>query len=326
MAMNYHQITPDERYRLSQLRVQGLSNPQIARALGRHRSSIWREVRRNAHVDGHYHVVKAIQHASARRWRSRSHSRFSPQQLNKVWDLIRRRWSPEQISGSLRNSGQLCISHETIYRHIWADLKRGGQLHCHLRCARKQRRKRYGTYDSRGRLAGKCMIQERPKYIDLRRQLGHWEIDTVLGKGSRHCIVSLVERKSGYLQIAKLRARNVQHTTAATIELIRRHPNRHRTITADNGTEFHGYADIQKATGVKFYFATPHHAWERGTNENTNGLIRQYLPKGTSMAKLTPQQCDDIAKELNTRPRKTPCIQDTRTDLLQPLVSVALRS
>jgi transposase, IS30 family len=113
-----------------------------------------------------------------------------------------------------------------------------------------------------------------------------------------------VERKSGYLQIAKLRARNVQQTTAATIALIRRHPDQFRTITADNGTEFHGYKDIERTTGVRFYFATPHHAWERGTNENTNGLIRQYLPKNTSMAKLTLEQCEAIEDSLNNRPRK----------------------
>lgn len=302
--MSYHQITPQERYRLSALRVQGLSNAEIAKAMGRHRSTIWREVRRNAHVDGHYHVVKAIQHANARRWRSRSHPRFSAEQLGRVWSLIQQCWSPEQVCGWLRRRGQLRISHETVYRHIWADMKHGGNLHRYLRCAIKQRRKRYRSYDSRGRLAGKTMIQDRPAHIGHRRRIGHWEIDTVLGKGSKHCIVSLVERKSGYLQIAKLRARNVAQTTAATIELIRRYPDRVRSITADNGTEFHGYADIQQATGVKFYFATPHHAWERGTNENTNGLIRQYLPKGTSMARITQQQCDVIANELNTRPRK----------------------
>ncbi len=302
--MSYHQITSDERYRLSALRVQGHGTTSIAREMGRHRSTVWREVRRNAHVDGHYHVQKAIEHANARRWRSRSHPRFSTEQLHPVWKLLGRLWSPQQICGYLRRSGQLCISHETLYRYIWADRRRGGSLHRHLRCAIKQRRKRYGAYDSRGRLAGKTMIQDRPAYIAHRRQLGHWEIDTVLGKGSRHCIVSLVERKSGYLQIAKIRARNVEQTTAATIALISRHPHRFKTITADNGTEFHGYRDIEKATGVRFYFATPHHAWERGTNENTNGLIRQYLPKGSSMARITQRDCDDIARALNTRPRK----------------------
>jgi len=302
--MTYHQITSDERYRLSDLRKQGWINPRIAQALGRHRSTIWREVWRNRHVsDGHYKVDRAIQHASARSYRSRSHPHFRPEQLQRVWSLIRQRWSPEQVAGT-RCNGQLRISHETIYRHIWADLKRGGDLHRYLRCARKRRRKRYGAYDSRGRLAGKRMIGQRPRHIEQRRGVGHWEIDTVLGKSSKHCIVSLVERKSGYTQIGKIKARTVEQTTAKTIELIQRNPSLFKTITADNGTEFHGYADIEKATGVRFYFANPHHSWERGTNENTNGLIRQYLPKRASMAKVSQQDCDVISNELNTRPRK----------------------
>ena len=303
--MSYHQITSAERYRLSALRRQGLGNPQIARHLRRHRSTIWREVRRNAHpTDGRYKVEKAIERASGRRRRSRSHPRFRAWQLQRVWRLLRQRWSPEQIAGHLSMSGLLRISHETIYRYIWRDMRHGGGLYRQLRCALKRRRKRYGAYDSRGRLAGKRMIQERPAAVQWRRQVGHWEIDTVLGQGSRHCIVSLVERKSGYLQIGKLNARNKEQTTVMTIELIRRHPDLFSTITADNGTEFHGYAQIEQATGVPFYFANPHHAWERGTNENTNGLIRQYLPKHSSMARLTQCECDAIAKSLNTRPRK----------------------
>ncbi len=211
---------------------------------------------------------------------------------------------PGTGSAHLGGIGQLRISHETIYRHIWRDKHRGGGLHRHLRCAIKRRRKRYRSYDSRGRLAGKRMIQERPAVVEDRRELGHWEIDTVLGKGSRHCIVTIVERKSGYTLIGKLSSRTKEQTTAKAIELIRKHRMHFRTITADNGTEFHGYADIEAATGVLFYFANPHHSWERGTNENTNGLIRQYLPKNTSMRSVTQEQCDQIAKALNTRPRK----------------------
>jgi transposase, IS30 family len=303
--MSYHQITSAERYRLSALRRQGFGNPQIARALGRHRSTIWREVRRNAHpTDGRYKVEKAIERASGRRRRARSHPRFRPGQLQRVWRLLRQRWSPEQIAGYLGSSGSLAISHETIYRHIWRDLRHGGELHRYLRCAMKKRRKRYGTYERRGRLAGKRMIEQRPPAVQQRQDTGHWEIDTVLGKGSRHCIVSLVERKSGYLQIGKLKARTKEQTSARTIALIRRLPRQFQTITADNGTEFHGYADIEHATGVPFYFANPHHAWERGTNENTNGLIRQYLPKHSDMARLTQRGCDAIARALNSRPRK----------------------
>lgn len=303
--MNYHQITSAERYRLSAFRRQGFTRAQIARELKRHRSTIGREIRRNGDQQGRcYRPSKAIEKANGRRSRARSHPRFSLEQLHQVERLIAQKWSPEQISGYLRRRRRLHISHETIYRHIWRDLRCGGSLHRYLRCALKRRRKRYGAYDSRGRLAGKRLISDRPANVETRATLGHWEIDTVLGKNSRHCIVSLVERKSGYLMIGKLTARTKEQTSARTIELIRQHSQHFRTITADNGTEFHGYADIEAATGVPFYFATPHHAWERGTNENTNGLIRQYLPKNTSMARLTQAHCNAIAEELNARPRK----------------------
>jgi IS30 family transposase len=303
--MSYRQITSEERYRLSALRMQGYGNPGIAKELRRHRSSIWREVRRNAHpTDGRYKVEKAIERASGRRRRCRAHPRFTEPQLRLVWERLRQLWSPEQICGRLRRGGQLRISHETIYRHIWQDRRRGGDLHRYLRCAIKRRRKRYGAYDSRGRLAGKRLIGERPASVETRKSIGHWEIDTVLGKRSKHCIVTLVERKSGYTQIGKLTARTKEQASASTIGLIRRHPHLFKSITADNGTEFHGYADVEQATNVPFYFANPHHSWERGTNENTNGLIRQYLPKHASMASLTQAQCALVEQSLNSRPRK----------------------
>lgn len=212
-------------------------------------------------------------------------------------------WSPEQIAGRLRADQELAISHETIYRYLWADKRQGGQLYRHLRGARKQRRKRYGRYDSRGRVAGKRPITARPAVVETRAQLGHWEVDTVVGPG-RPCILSLVERKTGYVVIGQLRARTTAAVNRRATELIRaqRHPV--RTITADNGTEFHDYPTIERATGTRFYFATPHHAWERGTNENTNGLVRQYLPKRQSMAHLTQYDCNRIAAKLNRRPRK----------------------
>ena len=191
----------------------------------------------------------------------------------------------------------------TIYRHVWRDLRRGGSLHRQMRGARKQRRKRYGRYDSRGRLAGKRLIGERPASVESRQWVGHWEIDTVLGTTSA-CVVTLVERATGYLLVGKMAARTTAELNRATLALIRAHPGRFASITADNGTEFHAYKDLEAATGVPFYFATPHHSWERGTNENTNGLLRQYLPKGQSMEPLTQRRCDQIAHHLNERPRK----------------------
>jgi len=218
---------------------------------------------------------------------------------------LKKEWSPEQVSGWLGRRGKLSISHETIYRHIWADRKRGGSLYVHLRCSPKQRRKRYGRYDSRGRLAGKRSISERPAGALNRSRVGHLEGDTVIGNlRDKHCVLTLVDRKTGYVMIGKLDARTVEATNQRAIALIETAPRRTRTITADNGTEFHGYKEIEAATGADFYFAAPYHSWERGTSENTNGLIRQYLPKRTSMATITQRDCDDIAHKLNTRPRK----------------------
>lgn len=303
--MTYHQITSEERYILATLRKQGFNQAEIARELGRHRSTIGRELNRNsARWDGHYRPSKAIERTAGRRSRSRRNQRFTRTDLQHVDSLLRRRFSPKQISGRLRQQRTLSISHETIYRHVWRDRILGGSLYTYLRGARKKRRKRYGAYDSRGRLAGKRHISERPLAAEQRSEIGHWEIDTVIGQGSRHCLVTIVDRKTGYLVIGKLRARTKEHTNHRTLRLMRRHPQRFKTITADNGTEFHDYAQIEHATGIAFYFATPHHSWERGTSENTNGLIRQYVPRGTSMAKLSQHRCNAIARQLNDRPRE----------------------
>ena len=285
--------------------MEGLNQSQIAKRLERHRSTICRELQRNsARWDGAYRPSKAIERTSGRRSRSRRNQRFTSRDMQRVERLIHKQWSPEQVSGYLRRQKLLCISHETIYRHIWNDMRCGGSLHQHLRGARKQRRKRYGSYDSRGRLAGKRSIADRPAHVLNRRRIGHWEIDTVMGNANQHCVVSVVERKSGYVLIGKLKARTAEQLNRRTIRLALRHPHKFFTITADNGSEFHGYPTIEQALGLKFYFATPHHTWERGTNENTNGLIRQYLPKGINMAKLTQHDCNVIATKLNTQPRK----------------------
>jgi len=303
--MSYHQLTSGERYMLSALRRQGLHQAAIARQLGRHRSTIGRELQRNgSRWDGCYRPSVAIERTSGRRSRSRRNQRFTRTDLRRVDALLRQQWSPEQVSGYLRRHRLLSISHETIYRHVWRDRRHGGTLYQQLRGARKQRRKRYGAYDSRGRLAGKRPITDRPPIVERRGRLGDWEIDTVMGTGSPHCLVTLVERKTGYLLLGKLEARTQAHLSCQTIRLARAYAARSHTVTADNGTEFHDYASIERALGVRFYFATPHHAWERGTSENTNGLVRQYVPKGTSMADLTQPDCAAIAAALNTRPRK----------------------
>jgi IS30 family transposase len=304
--MSYHQITAAERYTLALLRRQGLTAAAIARVMGRHRSTIGREVRRNRkRYDGGYRPEVADWYARGRRSRSRRNARFGSADWRLVDRCLAAWWSPEQIAGRLALEGRLSISHETIYRHVWDDRQQGGTLYTHLRGARKQRRKRYGSYDSRGRLAGKRMISERPASVEGRRQIGHWEGDTMLGAGqAAPCVATLVERKSGFVQLGQLPRRTQGAVTRRVTQLIRRQPRPVRTMTVDNGTEFHDYAAIEAQTSTRFYFATPHHSWERGTNENTNGLLRQYLPKGQSMAHLTQRDCDRIAQHLNRRPRK----------------------
>ena len=297
----YRQLTSGERYALSALRKQGCSQAEIARSLGRHPSTISREVRRNSkdRTGRVYRPALADDVAHWRRSRSRRNQRFTDEDWDVVIEHLRMEWSPEQISGRLSKDGILRISHETIYRYIWRDKRRGGLRYKLLRQAGKKRRKRYGAYDSRGRLAGKRHISERPAAAENRTLLGHWEIDTVLGS-TKHCIVTLVERKIGYLIIGKLRNRTVAEFNRVASQLINSAPVPIHTITADNGTEFQGYKLFEAATTARFFFATPHHSWERGTNENTNGLIRQYLPKRTSLARLSQANCNRIA---GRRPR-----------------------
>jgi len=302
----YAQITAAERYTIARLRQHGYTRAAIARLLGRHRSTISREVRRNAtRHDGGYRSELADSYARTRRARSRRNQRFSPADWAHVYARLREYWSPEQIAGRFRLERGLRISHETIYRHIWADKRAGGMLHTYLRGGRKQRRKRYGRYDNRGRLANKRPITARPAVVDTRGRIGNWEADTILGAdASRHCVLSMVERKTGYLVLGKLSARTTAAVNRRAIPLLRQQAHPVRTLTCDNGTEFHGYTALEAATPVRCYFATPHHAWERGTNENTNGLVRQYLPKRMDLADLTQRDCRTIARALNQRPRK----------------------
>jgi transposase, IS30 family len=187
-------------------------------------------------------------------------------------------------------------------RYMLAALRRQGCNQAEI--ARSLGRHRYGVYDSRGRLAGKRMIGERPPEVESRERVGHWEADTAAGAGSKDCVATLVERKTGLVLVGKLADRTAESLSRRAISLMRRPGARFETVTADNGTEFHGYQRIEARTAVVFYFARAYHSWERGSNENAHGLIRQYLPKGVSMAGLSQQQCNAIARKLNTRPRK----------------------
>jgi IS30 family transposase len=307
--MSHRQLTREERYTISALRQAGKSVAEMARILGRHRSTIYRECKRNATV----HVLrgltvycpsKAQQRRNGRLRRSRRGCHHSSEQYAVIRHLLHQQWSPEQIAGTLTRLGEFRISFQTIYRYVRRDWKQGGSLYEELRRRYKRRKRHYGP-ERRGKLQGKRMIDERPACVEARQQIGHWELDTVQGSSAeRCCIITLVERATGHTLIAKAPNRTADVVARRLIAMVRNAKAPVLTITADNGTEFHGYRTVEAATGATIYFARPYHPWERGTNENTNGLIRQYLPKGQSMARLTQGQCNAIALKLNTRPRK----------------------
>ena len=304
--MAYHQLTREERYLIAfGLRWNG-SLREIAETLGRSPSTVSREVRRNATThDGAYRSEKADSYAGARRRRSRRGPRYSDAVWKQVDGALRRRWSAEQIVGKRRDAGKVVPSHETIYRRLRRDKLLGGTLYRFTRILSKFGRKKYRSRPTRGVLLGKRHIRERDELVERRGRIGDWEGDTVMGTvTTRGCVLTLVERRSGFTMIRKLRARTADEATTAAAVVIRSMPGKFATLTFDNGTEFHDYEKLERRFGVKCYFATPYHSWERGSNENLNGLLRQYLPKGTSLDNVTQHQCNWIARQLNTRPRK----------------------
>ena len=305
--MKYRQLTQDERYMIGQLRRQGCGPSAIAGLMGRDRSTIWRELKRNMIETPKgltYCVSKAQEQRNGRLRRSRRGPQHSPEDYALVERLLRAQWSPEQIAGVLRGLNELQISHQTIYRHVRRNWRSGGDLWQQLRRRYKRRKRHYGL-ERRGRLQGKPMIEDRPCVVEGRQEVGHYEGDTVQGASwEKTCVVTVVERATGLLLMGRSPDRTVKSVNTVLIRLLKESPLPVRTLTLDNGTEFHGYREVEAKTGVRVYFARPHHPWQRGTNENTNGLLRQYWPKGASMASLSRHQVDQIAYKLNTRPRK----------------------
>jgi len=284
---------------------QGFIYRAIGRVLGRSAATISRELRRNATThDGHYRHEKAHQYAMARRRRTRRGPQFTYEQWQAVEQQLRENWSPQQVVGRSKLMRLPTMSVPTVYRYMKLDRREGGDVWRHLRILSKFGRKHRGSPATRGRLVGKRHISERCASIDERRRRWHWEGDTVMGSDQRHCVLTLVERVTGYVVIKKLTARSKEQAARALSQALFELSNRCQTITLDNGTEFHDYAAVEAVHKVKFYFCTPYHSWERGTNENTNGLIRQYLPKGSCFRLITQSDCDEIANNLNNRPRE----------------------
>lgn len=277
----------------------GESRAAISRAPGFDKSTISRELRRNSGKCGYR--VKQAQLFNLER-RAGIHRRWvSKAQWRVVEAGLRQDWSPEQIHGMMRLKGLVPVSHERIYQHVYADKRKGGTLHTHLRC-RNQRRKRRGVFNRRGQIKGRVWISERPVIVENRARIGDWEVDTIVGRKERAAMITLTERKFRLCRAMKVTDRKADTARKANQKTLMPINGSVHTLTYDNGPEFSYHQAINRALGSKSYFAHPYHSWERGANEN--GLLRQYFPKGVSMKKLTQADVHAITERLNNRPRK----------------------
>jgi len=309
--MSYCHLTRDERNVIYRMRFQGYSDAEIARCLGRHRGTISRERKRNATSEGRYEPGPAQTWAHSRRWAHLRRPKTGQRRLMAyVGAHLTNRWSPEQIAGRLSvrppaDLQGLSISHTTIYRWIWSDPERTRQFRPCLRIAHQPRRKPYGKPSRQGQILGKRPMEERPAEANERTELGHWEGDTMVGKGRRGYLVTCADRTSRYLIARKVQACAAEPVAQRLQQTIRRLPTeKRRRLTLDNGREFARPTELEKKLDLRIYFAHPYHAWERGTNENTNGLLRQYLPKGTDLTQVTDEQLRSHVCQINHRPRQ----------------------
>src|SRR5712691_12701883 len=300
--MSYTQLTREQRYHLYGLMKAGLNQTRIAANLVCHKSTISRELRRNRGEKG-YRPYQADELAYGRQCEA-YRSRIAWQTWQQVERLLRQQWSPEQISGRLKLERQPAVSHERIYLYIYADKRRGGTLHRHLRSQKKQR-KRYGGYIRRGQIPNRTSIEQRPPIVASKRRYGDWEADTIIGARHQGGILSLVERKSKLTRLHKLQSKGAGEVKDVSVALLAPLVDRVHTITVDNGKEFCQHEQITAALQAPIYFAHPYASWERGLNENTNGLVRQYFPKKHDFARITNADVQRVAELLNNRPRKT---------------------
>jgi len=301
--MSYQQLTQEQRYQIYAMKKVGFKQNQIAAEISVHPSSVGREVSRNTGKRG-YRPQQAHQKAAERK-RAKTSRRILPETWKLVETfLVEQQWSPEQISGYLKRHGLGAVSTERIYQYMLTGKQAGGTLYQHLRC-QKKRRKRYGKNSRRGQIPNRRMISERPAVVAEKSRLGDWEADTMIGKNHRQAIVSLCERETKFCLLMKVSAKTARLVQQATVQKLAPHARKVHTITSDNGREFAHHEQIAAQLKTDFYFANPYHSWERGLNENTNGLVRQYFPKKTAFAEITDEQLQVVEDKLNNRPRKT---------------------
>ena len=304
MGKNYSQLTEGERNQIYALLQEKVKKSKIAIIIERHVSSISREIRRNKGNRG-YRPVQAHSKASERRKTPRR-IKMTPKVITHIEEKLREEYSPEQISFTMEKSVGVRVSPESIYKYIWKDKKQGGELYKNLRIAGgKKNRKRYGKKDRRGKIPNRIDIDQRHAIVKEKTRIGDWEADLVSGSHHRGFLVTLVERKSKYTIIGKVKQKYSGEVKSEIIRLLAQRKELVKTITYDNGREFASHEQINDGLDCQSYFAKLYHSWERGLNENTNGLIRQYFPKGMDLRDVSSDEIDFVMTRLNNRPRKS---------------------
>ena len=297
--MRYQQLTEGRRYQISALLKEGFSVRQIADSVQCHPSTIYRELKRHSQ-EQHYCPKLAQERCMTKRTTAKKYS-IPNQRVHSIHWLLQHDWSPEQIANVLTGLNEP-VSHEWIYQHIAEDKRTGGILYRHLRQGHKRYRR--GKKVKEPVIKNAVSIDERPSIVNERKRIGDWEIDTVLGKHGTGAIVTILERKTRFYLAKKVSSKSAEDVTKATIELLRPYKKYVHTITADNGREFAGHREIAKALEANVYFAHPYSSWERGANENANGLLRQYVKKGTDLRLVNDDHISFALNRINLRPKK----------------------
>ena len=298
----YSQLPLSQRYEIGALKKAGHSQQRIAEIVETHPSTISRELRRNKSSNGYYPRA-AHEQAQQRHLHKRRAYKWTGHWGRIIERKLRLQWSPEQISGWLFCQHHFSLSHERIYQHIRADRAAGGSLHTHLRLRLDTRRSKKAT-DYKGGLPNRISIDDRPPIVEEKTRIGDWEGDLMMGGQGGGALATLVDRKSRWTRLQRVHTKQADQVADILIEGLKDHREKVQTLTVDNGTEFAQHEKVAKALKADVYFAHPYCAWERGLNENTNGLLRQYSPKGTNFKIISDAKIRQVEKQLNERPRK----------------------
>lgn len=295
----------DQRYSIYHLKTQGLNYTEIAKSIGVHKSTVSRELKRNSDKRSGVYKVKLAQRKYEQRHTSKpKFIRFNSVIQAFVVKWLKEDYSPEQIVGKSKRLNVPCVSLERIYQFIWKDKKQGGVLYKHLRTKGKRYQKRGNIHAKRGQIPDRVSIEKRPEIVDKKERFGDLEIDLVIGKDHKGALLTINDRATGLLLMDHLKSKEASEVALKTIELLQPWLPFIHTITSDNGKEFTNHKAISEALNIDFFFAKPYHSWQRGANENLNGLVRQYFPKKTNFEIIDKQQIKHVVNKLNNRPRK----------------------